>query len=80
MPITPPMNAADSVVLIYPYWNVNQGFASYVRFSVKVLIYPYWNVNLSALSVLYAQLMVLIYPYWNVNDFYKEGRDYLKTF
>ena len=33
------------VVLIYPYWNVNE-IKYFVQFADRnVLIYPYWNVN-----------------------------------
>ena len=37
-----------SLVLIYPYWNVNVTAARSAGVISEVLIYPYWNVNDSA--------------------------------
>ena len=34
-----------TLVLIYPYWNVNIAIMTFCNGSGKVLIYPYWNVN-----------------------------------
>ena len=33
------------MVLIYPYWNVNEGGWTTQWEDGAVLIYPYWNVN-----------------------------------
>ena len=33
------------LVLIYPYWNVNDGYSRKGKAGRHVLIYPYWNVN-----------------------------------
>ena len=40
------------MVLIYPYWNVNQIQATVLSLHNRVLIYPYWNVNPPCTAVL----------------------------
>ena len=55
------------MVLIYPYWNVNNRVNNPSADPEKVLIYPYWNVNRGATIKSGGCGPVLIYPYWNVN-------------
>ena len=56
-------------VLIYPYWNVNEGGWTTQWEDGAVLIYPYWNVNPCSAACCALPCCVLIYPYWNVNLF-----------
>ena len=65
--ITTGSMTTTTLVLIYPYWNVNFNIFLLVRHWFQVLIYPYWNVNKVLLRSLHWRDLVLIYPYWNVN-------------
>ena len=56
-----------SIVLIYPYWNVNRQRDARKSQGAAVLIYPYWNVNVAIFDPVRIDGTVLIYPYWNVN-------------
>ena len=33
------------MILIYPYWNVDDDVKSVKEYEVNILIYPYWNVD-----------------------------------
>ena len=55
------------VLLISPYWNVNEEIARMEAEYAQLLISPYWNVNIRSYTIVRFDINLLISPYWNVN-------------
>ena len=55
------------LVIVAPYWNVNQRNAKGKFTNHFVIVAPYWNVNPLLRLFQILDNRVIVAPYWNVN-------------
>ena len=57
------------MILVAPYWNLND--VEYIcRFILLcILVAPYWNLNAGKNKINNNTITILVAPYWNLNDY-----------
>ena len=55
------------LILVAPYWNLNEYESGSYKLNCLILVAPYWNLNNDTVKKEELYWFILVAPYWNLN-------------